>query len=178
MLQKVPMEAPDGRDPPRNAEGQVLSYTSISKQQVRPAAGGCVALGCCAAALIWVAAHNPASLPAPTGNQPAPPLSFPHPTPTPTPQAKEIFIRTLPVSDPVLRHHLAALAPTAYKYAALRQAERQQVRDTNRVRSAPHETHIKITQVGGGSACGRWCVAGALGGSVGRFLTHPSLQPC
>jgi len=56
----------------------------------------------------------------------------------------------------VLRRHIDITAPVAAKYAALRAAERQQIRDTNRMRAAPHETHIKITQVRCGLivACG------------------------
>jgi len=35
VLQKTPMDVPDGQEPPRSADGLLISYASISKQQVR-----------------------------------------------------------------------------------------------------------------------------------------------
>jgi hypothetical protein len=54
----------------------------------------------------------------------------------------------------VLRRHIDIVAPVNAKFASQRMAERQQIRDTNRVRSAPHDTHIKLTQVRPGPARG------------------------
>lgn len=72
------------------------------------------------------------------------PAFFPLPR---VPQAKDIFARNLPVPEGVLRRHIDAAGPVAARYAALRAAERQTLRDTNRVRSQMHETHMAITQV-------------------------------